>query len=91
MIATIRGWEMVCPEPMGRALSAYASSRSPGRTYSSRGTAAIAVSTASSRTPPARSRSIISAAVCTTLVVPLGRDRLPRRAPEHGPPRYSGR
>src|SRR5437764_338811 len=50
MSATMYGCEIVWPPPSGSAASAYASSRSSSGTKSSRGTRAIAASTASSAT-----------------------------------------
>ena len=47
----MNGCEIVCPEPIGSALSAYALRRNCSGTNSSRGTAASASSTLSSRIP----------------------------------------
>src|SRR4051812_41612935 len=57
MRATMYGWEMVCPDPIGSAASAYARCRSSGGTKSSRGTRSIACRTRSSTTSRARSCS----------------------------------
>src|SRR5512132_1026286 len=45
MRATTSGWEIVCPEPIGRATLSHASSRRCSGTKRSRGTALIAAST----------------------------------------------
>src|SRR4051794_25965874 len=55
MSATMYGWEIVCPQPIGSAASVYASSCSSFGTKSSRGIRAIAASTASSPMPRPRS------------------------------------
>ena len=51
IIATIAGWLMVCPSPMGRGPSSYAAAASRRGTKLRRGTVPMAASTASSRTP----------------------------------------
>ena len=57
MRATMYGWEIVCPWPIGSAASAYARWRSPCGTKSSRGTRSIASSTRSSTMSRPRSWS----------------------------------
>src|SRR5579862_3560121 len=55
MSATMYGWEIVWPAPIGRAASAYAPCRTSSGTKSSRGTRPIAASTRSSSIPRRRS------------------------------------
>src|SRR5712691_3294407 len=57
MKATMYGWEIVWPSPIGSAASSYARARSSSGTNSSRGTRAMASSTRSSRMSRARSCS----------------------------------
>src|SRR5439155_688444 len=57
ILATMYGWEIVCPPPIGSAASSYARSRSESGTNSSRGTRSIAARTRSSATSRLRSCS----------------------------------
>src|SRR2546428_2763559 len=74
MVATIYGWEMVCPAAIGRALSSYARAASSAGANRSRGTARQAARTHSSRMPRAAicSRTIASRAAANSAGVGMG-------------------